>query len=109
MPFLAFSQTKITGKVYDEQSKEVLIGASVFNKNGSQHSHTNTFGTFVLEGAKLGDTLLVSYLGYKPFEFEVGDDREDLRIAMTPTALQLDQITIRSEQNIISTIASVDI
>ncbi len=109
LPFLAFSQTKITGKVYDEQSKEVLIGASVFNKNGSQHSHTNTFGTFVLEGAKLGDTLLVSYLGYKPFEFEVGDDREDLRIAMTPTALQLDQITIRSEQNIISTIASVDI
>lgn len=109
LPFFGFSQSEISGKVYDNQTQEPLVGASVFNKNGAFHTHTNAFGNFLLEEVKDGDTLWVTYLGYKPFEFAVGNDREDLRIAMTPSIIQLDQITIRSEQNIISTIASVDL
>ena len=109
LPFLGFSQSKVSGKVYDTQTQEALVGASVFNKNGSLHTHTNAFGTFVLEEVDRGDTLWITYLGYKSFEFQVEDDREDLRIAMTPSTIQLDQITIRSEQNIINTLASVDL
>ena len=109
IPFWLFSQEKISGKVYDAQTEEALIGASIFNKNGALHTHSNAFGDFTLEEVKSGDTLLITYLGYEPFEFAVSNDREDLRIAMAPSGLQLDQITITSDLDLISTIANADI
>ncbi|MEM6631542.1 MAG: TonB-dependent receptor [Bacteroidota bacterium] len=109
IPFWVFSQDKLTGKVYDVQTKDALVGASIFNKNGVLHTHSNAFGDFTLDDISKGDTILVTYLGYTPFEFRVEDDLQGFRIAMVPSSLQLDQITITSDIDLIKTIANADI
>ena len=58
----------ISGYIKDAASKEVLIGASVYNANSKTGTTTNQYGFFSLTLAMLAVTdtveLLISYSGY---------------------------------------------
>ncbi|MXV16208.1 TonB-dependent receptor [Hufsiella ginkgonis] len=74
MPAAAvFAQnTPITGTVTDKSTNEALAGVTITIKGKSGGTSTNENGRFTLNtNEKLPFTLVVSYIGYKPYEQEV--------------------------------------
>ena len=70
---IAMAQISVTGIVTNDSIP--LVSANVFIKNSTKGIATSSNGEFKLE-AKKGDTLSVSYLGYKPQEFVLTDTEE---------------------------------
>ena len=69
LPALLFAQFQIQGKVSDKNTAENLEGASLQLAGTSSFSISNTDGEFIFKNIPRGTyTLLVSYLGYAPFE-----------------------------------------
>lgn len=67
-PSLWAQAITVTGTVLDEMN-EPMIGASVKAKNAEAGVSTNIDGEFTLK-ADQGVTIVVSYVGYKPYEFK---------------------------------------
>ncbi len=71
---LAFSQTKLTGKIVDEKNNPIS-GANIFIEGTYDGASTNEKGEFAFETSEKGSKILVvSYLSYEtlkiPFEVE---------------------------------------
>lgn len=71
--FLRTQTITVNGYVKDAVTGESLIGASVINLNSNKGCTTNEYGFFSLKCSK-GDTLQVSYLGYKSQSVYVSND-----------------------------------
>ncbi len=73
--------TGVTGTVLDDTGQPV-IGASVKVKNRSTvGAVTDLDGHFSLAGVKEGETLVISYVGYKSQEVRVGKDPISVRMS----------------------------
>ena len=68
--FMIAQQLTIKGNVVDDDSNEPLPGATLFIKGSSIGATTNLYGVFSI-ASKIGDTLVVSYLGMKTKEVVV--------------------------------------
>ncbi len=79
------------GKVVDEIG-EAVIGANVAVKGTSTGTITDLDGLFVLE-APLNATLVISYLGYQPYETKVKDGSLQ-QIKMIPDAIGLQDVVV---------------
>jgi len=55
----------LNGNVYDNETKEPLIGASVRVRSTHQGTVTNVNGQFTLPVSQANDTLEISYIGYE--------------------------------------------
>ncbi|MCH8486897.1 MAG: TonB-dependent receptor [Candidatus Cyclonatronum sp.] len=91
----------IKGNVYDIQSRETLIGATVIILNSSplQGASTNADGNFLISGVSLGrHSVQVNYVGYEPViipEVEVTSAREVvLQVGLRQTVTEMDELTI---------------
>ncbi|KAA6314482.1 TonB-dependent receptor SusC [termite gut metagenome] len=68
----SFSQSVISGKVFDNLNREPIIGAAVVIKNTHIGVSTDLNGAFVLTtDKKLPITLVISYIGYRSKEVDV--------------------------------------
>ncbi|MCX7546689.1 DUF5686 family protein [Xanthomarina sp. F1114] len=63
-----FAQTKVSGKVFDENNDPVAYANIIF-KNSSEGTITDENGTFYLESDSTWDTLIVSFIGYESIEY----------------------------------------
>jgi hypothetical protein len=70
---LAAQTVVIYGFVYDEERNERLPGAYVFFKTTRVGVQTDGDGYFSLKVNNVADTLVVQYLGYKPFQLPLVD------------------------------------
>ena len=64
LPFAAFAQRTLTGKVVDAENGQPLIGASLYWKNTTAGATTSVDGSFSLKRVSGFETLVVDYLGY---------------------------------------------
>ncbi|MEM6684565.1 MAG: carboxypeptidase-like regulatory domain-containing protein [Bacteroidota bacterium] len=71
----------VTGNVIDDTSM-LLPGASVIIKNTTTGKTTNFDGKFSIK-VTLGDTLVISYVGFKSKEVTIEADRTEYAIALT--------------------------
>ncbi len=85
------SQTKIMGKVYDEEGP--LSGANISIKHSNRGTISDVDGYFELQ-AKSTDTVAVSYLGYDTKEVLVGN-RKEITIALEGS-IALDEVIIQA-------------
>ncbi len=95
---VAIAQVATYGKVTDASNNEPLIGANIFVKsNWKVGTSTNTNGQFSLKGLTIGDTLVVSYIGYeeKVITYTGGSL---LNIQLTPTVQSISEVTITAEK-----------
>src|SRR6476620_6225314 len=70
--FVVYAQTeKITGTVVSSEEGKALEGVSVSVKGTSRGSVTDSDGKFSVVASE-GETLVVSFQGYKPTEVKVG-------------------------------------
>ena len=87
----ASAQTKITGRVVDENGQPA-IGANIIVSGTTQGASADIDGKFTLS-VKKNATLIVSYLGYKTQEVKVGA-QTDFQIKLQPDANIMDEVVV---------------
>ncbi len=91
----------VSGYVFDKESGEALIGASVYIKDLNVGATTNVSGYFVIPNSPVGNRAVVaSYLGYKPFYQKVTltqGENQILKIYLEPEAVQTKEVLITGD------------
>ena len=84
-------KSRVTGLVEDEHGP--IAGASIFVKETSNGTITDTDGKFSLDGMQKGATLVISFVGLKTQEI-VWNGQKVLEIKMVDEALDLDEVVV---------------
>ncbi len=81
----------IKGLVYNQKDKTPLVSANVLNKTSFSGRITNSTGYFEIP-ASVGDTLIISYLGFKNYKLAVRpgdfDKIHEIYLVEQPVSLQ---------------------
>ena len=88
-----FSQSQISGKITDAKTGEALVGATVLIKGTNNGTVTDLSGSFSLSPQSDAKILIVSYIGYKNQEIEIGS-RTVFDIQMQEDAGALEEIVV---------------
>ena len=92
--------TKLKGHVYDKQTGEAIVGATVVLENPRRTTNTGLDGTFEFKDVKAGVAKIsVSYITYKTIEKTLvilKEDNDHLKFYMESDSKSLDDITIKS-------------
>lgn len=89
------SFAQIKGKVVDQNTKEVLTGATV--TAGKTNVTTGLDGTFNLKTAKAGDKLKVSFVGYKDVDVIAKDG---VTVELASTSIGLKEVVLLSSYGV---------
>ena len=91
-----FSQTKVSGYVFDEFSEPVSFANIIF-KGSTQGTITDENGKFYLESDEIWTVLTISFIGYETLEIPLTKKvNYDLKLTLKEEASQLDQVFIVS-------------
>ena len=96
MPLTALAQNEIAGHVFDQETKEPLVGANVVFSRSMEGTVTNINGGFSIPRSTAGDTLIISYIGYE--KFFIPQPAENVSVALTPSASTLQQIMVTANR-----------
>lgn len=92
-PIIMQDQSKtISGIVYDENN-EPLIGVSVVIKGTTTGISTDIEGRFNIKTTHSNPILLITYIGYKPQEINVGN-KQEFKIVLVPEDFGLDEVVV---------------
>src|SRR5688572_24490933 len=94
-----FSQTEIKNSVLDAETFQPLESASVYVKNTTIGTITNTDGKFVLVVPERyqSDTLVISSIGYKSYKVPVNEFDSSFDVYLEPDVASLDEILLVAE------------
>jgi TonB-linked SusC/RagA family outer membrane protein len=93
--FPLFSQQRITGKILDAETNEVISGAGVSIQSSAEGSVSDSDGNFSLTtNRSLPLTLVVSSVGYKTQEIDVYDAEESVTILLNNDYGLLSQVVV---------------
>lgn len=95
IPLGVFGQQTISGHVYDQQTKEPLIGTTIVVLSSGDGVVTNANGHFTIAAAK-GDSLEISYIGYE--KKTVCCTQTELSIALSPSVSNLEQVVVTANR-----------
>jgi TonB-dependent starch-binding outer membrane protein SusC len=88
----SFSQTRITGKVLDENNQP-MPGVSILIKGTSQGATTESDGTFSLESAEPNPVLTISFIGYVTQELTAAAG-SPIEIRMVVDVQQIEELVV---------------
>lgn len=95
---VATDVTTLSGHVIDAESKETLIGATVFAPEVQQGTYTNSYGFFSLTTKTPIKTLRISYIGYETQTISIAQGQTtSLRIQLKPQG-QLEEVIVTEER-----------
>lgn len=101
-------QELVRGKILDADSKVPIPFATVSNLTRNVHTHSDEMGKFNLAEVKIGDSVLVSIIGYERLEFAVSQTT-NWEISMISAPVELSQVVITPEINTLNKIKQVDL
>lgn len=111
-PFLSYSQTTITGRVTDEQSKEPLVGVSIVIQGKVIGTITDGNGNFKLSTKDNPPlTLAFSMVGYETQEAVLNSTTETLNISLKERVIQGQEVVIsasRVQESILKSPVSIE-
>ncbi len=96
-PYVQGQQTVIlNGKITDKSTGEPLVGAGIYIKSLQKGTTSNDKGRYQLDLKTGTYEVSVEYLGYEIWAQQVSLNRKEttLDIAMTPSAEQLEEVTV---------------
>lgn len=85
------SYGQISGNISDSKSKLPIDFANIWIKNTLRGTTTDANGNFYFEHANVGDTLLISYLGYQEMQFIAENENV---VQLIPSSIALDEVLI---------------
>lgn len=96
----AANATKLKGHVYDKQSGEALVGATVLLEKTGQTTTTGLDGSFELKNVPTGTiTLRISYVTYKTVAKQLvvlKEDNPHVKIYMESSERNLNEVVVRA-------------
>lgn len=92
---LSAQQRVIT--VFDVDTRLPVAGATVRSKLAL--TLTNAAGSFILNNTYIGDTIKITYIGYKPYQFVMGQGATPVNIYLKPDSLVLSKVFIKGHRN----------
>ena len=99
MPLSVMAQRMVTGTVVDANTKQPLIGASLYWKNTTAGATTSVDGSFSIRRVSGFETLVADYLGYDIIELLLDDkDVNSVTIELQPSAVDIDEVVIEGQQ-----------
>ncbi len=94
-----YSSEFFTGTLYSNKSQQPLPGANIINLKSLKGVSSNDLGLFAIQ-AKVGDTILISFLGYQNLLMPV--TKENLKghqtIYLIENPLELNEVIVSSKQ-----------
>ncbi len=87
----------ISGKIRDQKTNEVLIGATIYPQNDlKKGTVTNVNGDFelTLDKADLRQPFVVSYIGYERIEIDLSNSNNNLKIYLNPSETSLHEVVV---------------
>lgn len=96
MSHFAVCQDKISGIVFDSQTKEPLIGATVTFRASKAGTVTNLNGQFALTMSNPQDTIDISFVGYD--RHTIAEPSASISVAMSPSVSNLQQVVITANR-----------
>jgi hypothetical protein len=94
----AFSQNKpVTGKIFDSQSNETIIGATIRIKGTATGVATDVNGAFKIE-APAGAVLQINSVGYTPVEI-AADFSKPMLVSLKISSNQLNEVIVQAFQS----------
>jgi hypothetical protein len=91
----AVSQNILKGKVFDSETTEPLIGATVMVPNTTNGVLSDIDGAFELPIENQIDSIEISYIGY---EKKIISAKSDLLVALEPSINNLQQIVVTANR-----------
>jgi TonB-linked SusC/RagA family outer membrane protein len=98
---------KVNGTVHSEAG-EPLSGANVVIKELSKGTTTNAKGEFEIPAIAVGNSLVISYIGYAPQQIKIKEGG-DLKIVLKTTKNELDRVVIQAYGETTQRLATGDI
>lgn len=95
----------LEAKIIEENTDKILPFATIFNKQLSNGTASNLEGYFRLPNNRLGDTIVVSYLGYQDNIFIISQDMPN-EISLSPLSAFLDEIVVVADSDYLYDIVS---
>ena len=107
---IGFSQVNsqkisLKAKVVDKNSKEILSFATVYNQRLSIGTATNLDGYFELPDNRVGDTIIISYIGYENKVIILSNKSPNV-ISLTPRSANLNEVTVVAKSDYLYNIMS---
>ena len=98
LPYLSIAQKyTIGGRIIDAETKEVLVGCSVFDNTSHQGVVTNNYGLYSLQLKEGSCHISTTYLGYEPASIELVLTKDTvINIALYPQTAQLAEVVVSS-------------
>ena len=89
---------KINGRIFEKNTdiKTPLPGASIFWKNTTIGTVSDTNGAFSIDKTKKSNVLVVTFVGFKSQQIKI-DNQSDIEIFLTPR-LELSEVVISARQ-----------
>ena len=94
LPFSVLAQSGLSGIVTDKTTKQPLPGVNVVVQGSSTGTQTDFDGKFQLPKLKVGDKVLVSYIGYKNQTITYNSQKE-VSIALEEESNQLQEVVVQ--------------
>ncbi|MBI2722224.1 MAG: carboxypeptidase-like regulatory domain-containing protein [Bacteroidetes bacterium] len=97
-----FAQYTIKGKIFAAGNKEALPFVPVIIKGTTIGAQSDFDGNFIVKSAKLGDSIIASYVGYKRTARAINKNlaEQEINISMEDIGgLVLDEITVKAGEN----------
>jgi len=96
----SFSQFTFSGKVIDAETKEPLVGASVFAQNTTKGTTTNSEGSFSLYLEKGGYEIIFSFTGYTTKTINAQGSSEQITVALSKADNTMAEVIIKSSNEL---------
>lgn len=93
-----FSQSTLTGKIFDKETKEALVGVTVFIPNTQTGVTTDNNGVFELTCDHAFDSVEVRYVGYQTLKLkaELG---KNLVVALPSSATNIQEVVVTASRD----------
>ncbi|MEO6550216.1 MAG: TonB-dependent receptor [Ferruginibacter sp.] len=99
MPIWVFSQKTITGKVFDGDSNQPLVSASVVAKGTNEGVTTAADGSFTLKISNDVKSVFITYVGYEMHALKVDGATSNFEVRLKPSVDEI-QITVIGSRNL---------
>ena len=97
----------VQGTVYTAD-RSPAIGAYIIHLHSEHHTHTNELGNFTLEGVDAGDSLQVTYLGFRTQMVMVPANDQPLEVELEESFFDLEAITVRPNLRSLNVATDID-
>ena len=100
----------VKGKIVDSEGSPI-VDAYILKADGSFHASSNELGIFTCKDAHIGDTLVISYLGFesKQIVLQAANLDQAMIIVLEDQFFDLNQVHVSNSVKAVNQLASIDL